>query len=613
MNAFLAKYPLDPTGKSRFHQRLLLALTACALICAAVCLGLMSLFFACLYLVKARFYTYFSFPALVVLNVAPVVVLVLLLWILTNRPALSFLLSSALVIVATYGNYFKVALRDDPFIAEDLTTLGEAANMVGNYTIDLSGYFTRGIVLCLLGTLFLLLVARGRFTSSRVRFLGMSAILALSLFSYRTWYTSDTLYDSFENYTYFNAWVPAEKYASHGFIYPFLHSIPAAISQPPAGYSSANAQQILSRYPDAEIPADKKVNLICVQLESFSDLSKLPGVEFEQDPYAPWHALEQESYSGTLISDTFGGGTSNAERSFLTGFLYPHTSYRHKTESFAWYLASQGYQCVGAHPGHDWFYNRKNVMENFGFVRYDFLENYFAARFGDDYTPDAELFPALREQYLEDTADGTPCFSFDISYQGHSPFSEDTLAWGENYLSHDGLTDAQYYSANSYLGGIADTVQQVSAFIDSFRDDDTPVVIALYGDHKAKLCPELSVYPSLGVNTDTETWDGFLNYYSTSYLIWANDAAKAVLGNDFTGEGPTVGPYHLMSVIFDLCGWEGSSMLQLSRATRETLPVLHSTGVYWTPDGTLNSTPPDEDAAQALEIAQYYLRNRRKS
>ena len=68
-----------------------------------------------------------------------------------------------------------------------------------------------------------------------------------------------------------------------------------------------------------------------------------------------------------------------------------------------------------------------------------------------------------------------------------------------------------------------------------------------------------------------------------------------------------------MSVIFDLCGWEGSSMLQLSRATRETLPVLHSTGVYWTPDGTLTSTPPDEDAAQALEIVQYYLRNRRKS
>ena len=45
-------------------------------------------------------------------------------------------------------------------------------------------------------------------------------------------------------------------------------------------------------------------------------------------------------------------------------------------------------------------------------------------------------------------------------------------------------------------------------------------------------------YEELGLDIDPGTEAGFRNHYSTEYLIWANDAAKAVLEEDFTGEGP---------------------------------------------------------------------------
>ena len=64
------------------------------------------------------------------------------------------------------------------------------------------------------------------------------------------------------------------------------------------------------------------------------------------------------------------------------------------------------------------------------------------------------------------------------------------------------------------------------------------MVIVLFGDHNPWMGDANSVYSKLGIDLDLSTKEGFLNYYATRYLIWANDAAKEVLGCDFQGEGP---------------------------------------------------------------------------
>src|SRR5699024_8352079 len=132
--------------------------------------------------------------------------------------------------------------------------------------------------------------------------------------------------------------------------------------------------------------------------------------------------------------------------------------------------------------------------------------------------------------------------------QGHGPYDSESVWRGNHY------TDGRYSTAtanivDNYLGSVADTGAQLSALVDQFRGEERPVVLVVFGDHKPWLGYNNSGYQELGVNLDTSTAEGFYNYSGTRYLIWANDAAREVLGNDFQGEGPDVSSCFLMNLV----------------------------------------------------------------
>ncbi len=57
---------------------------------------------------------------------------------------------------------------------------------------------------------------------------------------------------------------------------------------------------------------------------------------------------------------------------------------------------------------------------------------------------------------------------------------------------------------------------------------------------------------------------GFRNYYSTRYLIWANDAAKEVWETTLPARGGYC-PCFLMNELFRLCSWEGPAYMQATQ------------------------------------------------
>ena len=115
----------------------------------------------------------------------------------------------------------------------------------------------------------------------------------------------------------------------------------------------------------------------------------------------------------------------------------------------------------------------------------------------------------------------------------------------------------------------------------------------------------------MGLNFDMDTEQGFRDYYSTRYLIWANDAAKAVLGNDFTGTGPTISPCYLMNLAFQQCGWEGPAFMQAMDDLREVFPVVTSNGCYVV-DGMFTDQIPDDrqELFRNFEYLQYDWRTK---
>ena len=583
------------------------------LLTSGVGICLISLMLATGHYAMRLIFGYFECPLIFVLNLLPVLALLLLLYGLTGRAQLSFGVTAALVFGLSTGNYYKLMFRNDPLMFADLLLLTEAGDMAGKYHLFLDWKLGLMIACWVFGVLFLHFLVRGRPRGRGRGICALAGVTACTLL-YPVMLDSDLYNQRTAYYARLNnIWSATQQYIARGFLYPFLHSISEAIETPPENYSADRAEAILSAYSDADIPEEEKVNIIGIMLEAYSDFSRLGVPELAADVYEVWHNLEAEGYSGDLVTNIFAGGTINTERCFLTGFSNL-VNFRARTNSYAWYFRSQGYRVEGMHPCYEWFYNRLNVNESLGFEDYYFVENYFSPMSGGGVALDDIFFPELLKTYQAAETPDQPYFSFSVTYQGHGPYNDDVCWWGEkgDYVADNGAyTEAQQYILDNYFGSIYNTNQHLKALTDYLRTDDEPVVLLLFGDHMPWMGDGNSVYEAMGLNLDLSTQEGFFNYYGTRYLIWANDAAKEVLGQDFTGEGPALSPNFLMNQVFRLCGWEGPAFMQATQQVMDRVPVINTpTGLY-VENGTLTGSlsPEGQALVEDYNILQYYYRS----
>ncbi len=585
--------------------------TCLVLVAGGLGLGLLSLAFAVTAERKVMLISYLERPLLMTLNLLPPVLLCLLLWLLTNRAIVAYGLSAAVTFGLTLANWYKLQFRNDPLMFEDLLLAKEAGNMLGRYSLFITPFLVIAIACVLAGGVVIFFCARGRFRPGWPRFALAGALLG-AMIPLASLYASNDIYNNkTQNFDHANRWSATEVYTSKGFLYPFLHSIADAVEQPPQGYSKAAAQAVLARYQDQAIPENKQVDVIAIMLEAFNDFSKYDSVQLAQDPYKEYHELEAESFTGNLVTNIFAGGTVLTERSFVTGYG-ELGSFRSPTNSYAWYLKSQGYQTTGSHPCYNWFYNRANINPNLGLDSYLFFENHYGELALGAIARDNLLLPELTSLYQQAKARSqAPYFSFSVTYQGHGPYNTQGNDWGVNFVKPGIYSQESENILNNYLGSIQSTSKQLASFIDSYREMDRPVIIVLFGDHNPWLGDGNSVYKELGIDLALDQEEGFRNYYSTRYLIWANEAAKEVTGGDFTGEGPEIAPCFLMNQVFGLCGWEGPAYMQYTQELMKKLPVIHDNGACITAEGAFVPQPEGELAEAILEFQQveYYMRH----
>lgn len=596
-------FQATPEGLSPKRRALFWVWNLGVVLAAGLCLGWLSMFFAYGDYPDTIMKTYFQHPLILFLNIAPVVLALFLLYALAGRSWPAFLLADLVIWGLSLGNYYKLRFRDDPLMFQDLKNLRDAAAITAMADYDLSPdkRVVFGLLCLVFGTAFLFFLARGRLPR-RPRLALLTVCAALCLPTARLMENTN-LYNKIQNFDQIERWSSTQVYLSKGFVYPFLHSVTAGAVKPPAGYSETETRALLASYTPEDIPEERKVDLIAIQLEAFADFSRFEGVEgvdFDR-AYGVYHRLESESIAGDLVTNIFAGGTVDTERAFLTGFA-DQRNYRTDTNSYAWYLRSQGYTAEGCHPSYEWFYNRRNVNGYLGLPTYYFIENRFRELYPHGEAPDEVLFPEILRLY-EENRDGAggPYFSFNVTYQGHGPYGTEDVWRGEHF------TDGRYSpeTANivdNYLGSVMDTAEQLQWLLDRFRGEERPVVLVVFGDHKPWLGYGNSAYQELGVNLDLSTDEGFYNYYATRYFIWANDAAKEALGGGFTGEGADVSSCFLMNLVFDALGWTGDAWTQATEDIRRELPVLTDVGRYMR-NGALTAEPDPE----GQEILQRYL------
>lgn len=582
--------------------------TGLLLVTSSLCLGFLCLAHAMPDNRRNMLESYFDHPWTIFLNLLPPVLFALILWLLTNRAVVAYGCTAGLFFTLAMANWYKLYFRNDPLMFGDLFLIQEANNMLERYHLFMTRGIFLSIVLILLGGVVMFFCGRGRLRS-RWRFAAAAALVLLVLPVSRL-YVNGTIYAKTANNKYVPRWSATGAYISRGFVYPFLHSVSSAFESMPEGYNKKDVEALLAQYEDQDIPEDRQVDMIGIMLEAYSDFSKYPQIAFMDDPYEKYHRLEAESFTGNLVTNIFAAGTVDTERAFVTG-LASFGNLRSKTGSYAWYLRDQGYDAGGSHPCYDFFYNRRNINPNMGLDPYYFYENFYYDRDGA-ISPNDSLLPAITELYLEQAEEtGAPQFSFSVTYQGHGPYNTEENEWGEEYVQPGAYSKETENILNNYLATVHFTNECLWDFVDEYRDMERPVIIVLFGDHNPWMGDNNSAYNEIGIDLDLSTQQGFMNYYCTRYLIWANDAAKQLLGEDFTGEGPDIAPCFLMNQVFELCGWEGPAYMQYTSQLMKELPVIHTSGSVLDKDGVLQREP--DAAAQAkvreFEQVQYYMRH----
>lgn len=607
--------------------------TFLALLFSGIGLGLISLYFSTGQYGGPLFIFYLSQPLTLVLNLLPFVLFGFLCFFLTNRLWSAFALNSILCFAFSWPNYWKLLARDAPLIASDLLIVSEAMDMSSRY-IEFTPFMFLSFLAVLGVTILFATALHGQIKRKVIRLLCFVLVILVCLFLFYAVYDSTDIYDAQSNWSELTEWFTTTGKISRGGIYPFIYSIPEAFHTAPSGYDEESAIAMIKAYESDPIAQDQQASVIIVMLEAFADLSDLTDAITAADPYELYHQLQEESYCGKLVTNVFAGGTNNTEQCVVTGYPYL-SSFNIPSWSYARYFSAQGYAINGAHAGFQGFYNRNIVNYNLGFPDYRFIDNYYnhlpkgtlASRnqlepsmahylkslYAKEIPMDFQFFPEITDYCKDQIEAGQPVYSFNVTYQNHGPYPTDVSLFTKEYIPSGLINEADYNIANNYLAGIEETAKRMNEMVDAFRDYEEPVVLVFFGDHNPWLGDQNSTYHALGIDISSDTDASFLNYYSTDYLIWANDAAKAKLDKSFVGTGPTISPAFLMNVLFEQCGWAGPDYKKLADDVMNTVPVIHQTGIYASNGALVSGSELSAEQASLLHrlnCVRYYFTNK---
>ncbi len=570
------------------------------------------------------FYVWHSFlsPMMFLLNILPILLLLGILYALTNRSVFSVVFSSSVFILLATVNRLKIMFRADPFIPADFTLASEVMDVLRLFE-------TKYIILAAVAVVVFLVLLTGSllfFRDEKKRPVIRIAILALSILigiGANVWLYSDS--DRYAEYpTNGSAYFKANEYSSKGFIYSFLVDYHKMGVEQPDNYSAEVYKELEEASETVAVIAEEeeetvKPHIIMIMGEAFADLEYADHISFEgyTDPLESFKQLKADAVlSGDLMVSIFGGGTAGTEFEALTGIpmaevdndVSPYQYIRDNLDSLPRFLESEGYDTLALHPGYSWFYNRINVYQYMGFDESIFLEDGFdlASENKGGYISEEVTMDRIIEEFdarLSDVAED-PLFFFSVTIQNHGPFEKKYNA-ETNFSTDLDLTDAEIDMMSNYFAGLADADLQLARLAEYLQTLSEPVILVYFGDHLPGFTGGMEFYSKLDIGVSVEgSATEVINCYRTPFMIWQNDAAAAanVLeeADVYDADDYLIKSHYLGATLYDLLGYEDEyPYFGALNDLREELPLL-TNHFYMNCDGEFVDGPTEE---QEEEIA----------
>ena len=513
-------------------------------------------------------------------------------------------------IIFSLTNYFTTTFRGIPILASDLTIMGTAMNVVGNYKYSLD--LTRTITLLGLITWCILLfrVKRLRLPKGKKRISSILGSAAICFASFWIMIYTPVMTVTPMHVTV-NTFRPIKSYRKNGCVLTFMRSIQLMIIHKPDGYSANAAEEIAAPYrSETSSGTAKTPNVIAIMDEAFADLQAVGDFRTSEDVMPFYHSLTKNTVKGFSYVSVFGGQTANTEFEFLTGLskafvpasATPYQLYiKSLLPGLTTHLGNQDYQGMLAfHPFRANGYNRDHVYPNLGFSDFISLKDLDVSASDKirNFVSDAADFQVIIDQYEQaKKKSNAPFYLFNVTMQNHSGYDQDFDNLDMPISIEEKCDDPEL---KRYLNLIHHSDTALKSLIEHFSKQKDPTVIVFFGDHEPGLSNE--VYSKiLGKNVEKLSAEENMNLYKTPFLIWANYDIEEQ-------ENVNISMNYLSTLMLESTGMKLSPFNQFLLDIHKQIPVLTTNG-YFGEDGSYYSlkdeSSPYYESLRKYQILQY--------
>lgn len=574
-------------------------------------------------------------PLLIVLNCLPIGALIVAFSCLFQNVFSAAALVGTCCAFLSLANRIKLVVRDEPLFPRDFTLLKEAANATGEYHISWPWVVIGAIIVfCLLMKFCARIIGcrplpvLGKLRNRIIGTLGCVGILIALIF---TLFASNTLYSSFKVSNPY--YIPA-VFNELGFPYCFCHNFTTYAVDKPDGFKKSTAAAWDAGEKSDPSGTSKKVNVIMIQNEAFSDLTDADVFTYSSanDPLKNLHAVQKSAHcvSGHIVVPGFAGGTANTEFDVLTGMQTNALSatttsafraVNRNLDSLFQIYDADGYTTTFMHPGFSWFYNRENVYRWLGAQKIQFAADMKGLKTKGSWVTDDSMATQIEKQFQTTTAAGKNLFNVTVTIQNHMAYTADKYGPGYHFppvQTSANLTADARTMLSVYIEGVRDADAMLGRLTTYFAESDKPVVLVFWGDHLPYLGDNQLCYRELGLDAgkDESQRADALASYKTPFVIWSNAAAAKKLNWDhavkslgLTGNN-TISACYLGATTLQLTGRGGESpWFRYLTQVRQSLPVIQKK-LCLTGDGkvtALSSLPAKEtEQISRLRCWSYY-------
>jgi len=396
-----------------------------------------------------------------------------------------------------FANYLKMSYRQEPIYPDDLKMITEF-----NLLKDMTG------TPIFIGLILLAILAFGGVVWAIVRsfkkdrtfqiYRILTLIMTVAMMGYFSNFNNpNNLLRKAYNQT--ALWIPYSQkmnYYNTGFIGGFLYNLKVEPMERPEGYSKEKINEITEKYQAIadeknQTASDEQPNIIYVMSESFSDPSHLNGVTVTGDPLADYREVANQTYSGRMLSQNYGGGTANIEFEALTGLSMalfngqmttPYTMLVPKLDqlpSLVSTLNAQNYRTTAIHPYNTSMYKREDVYQTLGFDSFISEGNmtYTDTIDNNPYISDESAYKEILDLLKDEQ---TPQFVHLVTMQTHMPYAGKYSQLDFSATTED---DTGTDTLNNYLQDIAYSSQALKAFTEALKDTPRRTLVVFWGDH----------------------------------------------------------------------------------------------------------------------------------